>query len=164
MFWEWHVGRWNRNRCYGWVSNLRFQIKMPLRTECRATKRYKLHRCAMVCSTLFNLQGHLLYIHFVFPSCFTVSHASSGLLEWRTLPSPQEMERWDVVMWTECLRKNRILVGTPEVFRQALEKGALVVRWNFARKNQTGTGVKNGDVGHAVGLGHSCILFLACLV
>lgn len=35
------------------------------------------------------------------------------------------MERWDKGRWDECLRKNRLLVGTPEVFRRALDQGDL---------------------------------------
>ncbi|CAE8729462.1 unnamed protein product, partial [Polarella glacialis] len=35
------------------------------------------------------------------------------------------MDSWDDMRWRECLRKHRVLVGTPEVFRVALGKGYL---------------------------------------
>eukprot|EP00930_Biecheleria_cincta_P041829 TRINITY_DN28740_c0_g1_i1.p1 TRINITY_DN28740_c0_g1~~TRINITY_DN28740_c0_g1_i1.p1 ORF type:complete len:731 (+),score=132.28 TRINITY_DN28740_c0_g1_i1:41-2233(+) len=36
-----------------------------------------------------------------------------------------EMEGWDASKWRACRRTYRILVGTPEIFRRALEKGFL---------------------------------------
>ncbi|OLQ12482.1 Endoribonuclease Dicer-like 2b [Symbiodinium microadriaticum] len=38
-----------------------------------------------------------------------------------------EMEKWDEVKWTACLRQHQVLVGTPEIFRRAMDQGFLQV-------------------------------------
>ncbi|CAJ1352882.1 unnamed protein product [Effrenium voratum] len=43
-----------------------------------------------------------------------------------------EMDSWGQERWSECLRDNDILVGTPEVFRRALVEGGFISALDFA--------------------------------
>ncbi|CAE7298138.1 DCL2A [Symbiodinium sp. CCMP2592] len=38
-----------------------------------------------------------------------------------------EMDKWDELNWTACLRRHQVLVGTPEIFRRAMDQGFLLV-------------------------------------